>query len=77
MVGMIIRYNRKTGDRIVREYPGSEGYLDAVNDFEFRMNIGKHQGDWELAVIGSDSFDSIRTTHSRYFTGHEILGSLM
>ena len=72
MVGMVIRYNRKTGDRIVREYPGPNGYANAVYDPDFRKDMGKHLGDWELAVIGSDSFDAIRTTHSRYFTGRDV-----
>lgn len=44
MVGMVIRYNRKTGDRIVREYPGPNGYANAVSDPDFRKDMGKHLG---------------------------------
>ncbi|WP_163231436.1 hypothetical protein [Bifidobacterium aerophilum] len=46
--------------------------MDAVNDPDFRKDMGKHLGDWELAVIGSQSFDAIRVTHSRYFTGKDV-----
>ena len=33
--------------------------------------MGKPKGDWEIAVIGSDSLESVMHTHSRYFSGKD------
>ncbi|NMM93982.1 hypothetical protein [Bifidobacterium oedipodis] len=71
MVGMFIRYNRRTGDRVVKVYDGPNGYLEAVNDPGYVRDMGKSGTDWEVAVIGSDSMEAIKRTHSRYFTGRD------
>lgn len=72
MVGVLIRYNRRTGDRIVRVFDGPTGYQDAVNDPGFRRDRGRTGTDWEVAVIGSDSLESVKHTHSRYFSGRDL-----
>lgn len=71
MVGVMIRYNRKTGDRWVKVYDGPDGYRTAIHDPRYLREMGKPKGDWELVVIGSDSLDSVEHTHSRYFSGKD------
>ncbi|KFI92211.1 hypothetical protein BISA_0607 [Bifidobacterium saguini DSM 23967] len=71
MVGVIIRYNRKTGDRCVKVYDGPNGYLDAGNDPAYLRDSAKVGTDWEVALIGSDSLASVMHTHSRYFSGKD------
>lgn len=74
MVGAIIRYNRLTGDRVVRVYEGPDGYRQAVRDKQFLSHVATdgNTGPWELVVLGSDSMDTLKLTHSRYFSGHDI-----
>ena len=71
MVGVLIRYNRKNGDRIVHVFDGPHGYLDAIHDPAYLRDMGKPKGDWEIAVIGSDSLESVMHTHSMYFSGKD------
>ncbi|KFI53742.1 hypothetical protein [Bifidobacterium biavatii] len=71
MVGVLIRYNRRNGDRVVKVFDGPNGYLDASRDRGFLRDMGKIGTDWEVAVIGSDSLETVKRTHSRYFSGHD------
>jgi hypothetical protein len=74
MVGVMIRYNRKTGDRIVREFLGENGYKDAVRSKAFLRDASmlSPKNDWETVVIGADSLATVEHTHSRYFSGRDI-----
>lgn len=78
MVGIMIRYNRRTGDRIVREYLGENGYKDAVRNRLFLRNasISSSADDLETVVIGADSLATVKRTHSRYFSGRDITSAV-
>jgi len=71
MVGVVIHYNRRNGDRVVKVYDGSDGYLRAGRDPGYRKWMGKINTDWETVIIGSDSLSTVEHTHSRYFAGHD------
>jgi hypothetical protein len=75
MEGILIKYNRKNGERIVHEYKGPDGYSDAMNAKLFSDSIANPQDGWEVVVIGSDSLSTVERTHSRYFSGLDITGS--
>ncbi|MBT1162946.1 hypothetical protein [Bifidobacterium sp. SO1] len=66
MVGVLIRYNRRNGDRFVKVFDKAD---DAMNDKGFRKYMGKPDPIWETAIIMSDSLESVKHTHSRYFSG--------
>ena len=69
MVGLIIRYNRLNGDRVLKLYEGPDGYIKASHDEAYIRDMKRIGGDWEVALIGSDSMETIQRTHSRYFSG--------
>lgn len=69
MVGLIVRYNRLSGDRVLKLYEGPNGYIEASRDKAYIRDMKRIGGDWEVALIGSDSLDTIKRTHSRYFSG--------
>lgn len=71
MAGVIIRYNRRTGDRVVKVYEGKHGYLDAFKDKAYRRDMTSADDDWEVALIGADSLETVKRTHSRYFSGKD------
>ncbi|MEE8725485.1 MAG: hypothetical protein SOI15_05375 [Bifidobacterium crudilactis] len=75
MEGILIKYNRKSGDRIVQEFKGASGYLEAMRTKLFADSISYPQDNWEVVVIGSDSISTVERTHSRYFSGNDISGS--
>ncbi len=72
MEGILIKYNRKNGDRIVHEYKGLNGYVEAMKTKLFADSIASPQNNWEVVVIGSDSISTVERTHSRYFSGKDI-----
>ncbi|MFT8592137.1 MAG: hypothetical protein ABF747_00785 [Bifidobacterium sp.] len=72
MEGILIKYNRKNGERIVHEFKGDDGYLEAMQTKTFLESISQPQADWEVVVIGSDSIATVERTHSRYFSGRDV-----
>lgn len=75
MEGILIKYNRKNGERIIREYKGPDGYSNAMKTKFFADSISNPQNDWEVVVIGSDSLSTVERTHSRYFSGRDVTDS--
>lgn len=71
MSGFVIEYNRHSRDWRVTEFPGAEGYRDA---FQRRLELeqSRPSTDWEIASLNSDSLDTIKRTHARYFEGSEL-----
>lgn len=72
-VGVLVLYRRHTGEHQVFEYPAPDGHsyalqqrlrLDADPRFEL-ANI-------EICALSSDSLDSIKVTHPRYFSGTAV-----
>ena len=76
MEGILIKYNRKNGDRIVHEFKGASGSMDAMKTKLFADSISSPEDDWEVVVIGSDSLSTVKRTHSRYFSGNDITASV-
>lgn len=72
MEGILIRYNRRSGDRVVIEYKGENGYMNAINSRQYLNSISHPQDGWEVVVIGSDSLKTVQATHSRYFSGQDV-----
>ena len=71
MPGFLIEYNRRTGDRRVREFPGKNGHREALHA-RFEAEERRPSNDWEVVSLNSGSLSAIRTTHSRYFSGQEV-----
>lgn len=71
MAGYVIKYNRVTGERIVREFPGRQGHRDALV-LRLKLEKERENRDWEIVSLNSDSLETVQKTHSRYFTGHLI-----
>ncbi|RAM37347.1 hypothetical protein [Arthrobacter globiformis] len=71
MPGFVIEYNRITGDHLVTEYSGADGHRAALLR---RLELEKIRpsAEWEIVSLNSDSLDTVRKTHSRYFTGHAV-----
>lgn len=68
MMGILIRYNRRTGDRVVKVFPNPD---DAVRDRGFRRDVGRCDPVWETVILLADSLETVEHTHSRYFSGED------
>ncbi|MFJ4170804.1 hypothetical protein ACIPY3_14950 [Paenarthrobacter sp. NPDC089714] len=71
MAGFVIKYNRRTGDRIVKEFPGRLGHREALK-LRLELERERESREWEIVSLNSDSLETVKKTHSRYFTGHLI-----
>lgn len=71
MSGYVIEYNRLTGDRKVIEFQGAFGHRDALLA-RLRIEKERPSGDWEIVSLNSDSLETVKKTHSRYFTGKQV-----
>lgn len=67
MVGFLVTYNRRTGAGQVEEFGGLDGPRRA---FERRLQLEseRQNPDIEIAALSSDSLDTLKVTHSRYFS---------
>lgn len=70
MPGFVIVYNRRTGASEVTAYNAPTGHRDALRR---RLELEEQRTDADVEVVSlvSDSIDTIRRTHSRYFA-HEV-----
>lgn len=66
MRSFLVVYNRRTGAHDVREFPVGHGREAIRARFEEER---KHRGDSdiEVVVLGSQSLEELKKTHSRYF----------
>lgn len=71
MPGFVIEYNRATGDRRVTEFLESDGHRAALR-FRLERERERISDEWEVVSLNSDSLQTVRRTHSRYFTGHAV-----
>lgn len=71
VTAVAIEYNRKTGDRIVTQFAGTEGRRAAMRR---RLELEKLRTDMNIEIVSlvSDSIESLRRTHSRYFEGQDL-----
>lgn len=68
----VIEFNRRTRDRRVHQFASSR---EAVA-YRLKLERERHDSDVEIAALTSGSLDSLKRTHSRYFTGADISSSL-
>ena len=71
MSPFLVVYRRSTGEVTVKQFP------DAISAMEARLlQEASADDDLEVVVLGSDSGEKLRETHSRYFKDpSEILES--
>jgi len=62
--GYVISYHRKSGASEVKSFEGPNGHREA---FAERLRIEKSNHDPDLEIVG-DSLESVKRTHSRYFS---------
>lgn len=68
MQGYLIEYNRKTAVARVTEFTGPDGARRALQR-RLELEAERSDPDWEIVALTSDSIDTVRATHSRYFQG--------
>ena len=66
MSGFVIEYHRKTRECRVTSFLGEQGYRDVFNE-RLRLEAENTNPDVEIVSLVSDSIESARATHSRYF----------
>lgn len=71
MPGFVIEYNRLTGDRHVTQFLGSNGHREALLE-RLKLEKIRPSEDWEIVSLNSDSIETVKKTHSRYFTGSQV-----
>jgi hypothetical protein len=66
MTGFVIEYNRKTGASRVTSFPHKGGNRDALKR---RLELEDERDDINVEIVSlvSDSIETVRRTHSRYF----------
>lgn len=69
MPNFVIEFNRKTRDRRVQEFPGAREAM------EHRLELEAERSDLnvEIVALTSESLETLMMTHSRYFTGNELV----
>ncbi|MFG1791244.1 hypothetical protein [Nocardia sp. NPDC049149] len=72
MAGFLIFYKRISGEYQVIEFDGEDGHREALRErLRLESDARFADGDIEIAALSSDSLDSVRKTHSRYFNGEK------
>lgn len=66
MAGFVIEYNRLSGERRIHSFPGTQGHRDALRR-RLELEATRESGDWEIVSLNSDSIETVRRTHARYF----------
>lgn len=66
MTGFVIQYNRRTGKSHVTTFPEKGGHRAALKH-RLQLESERIDGDVEIVSVVSDSLDTVRRTHSRYF----------
>lgn len=74
MAGFVIEYNRRTQDWSVTEFPSDTGHREALR---LRLERERNRTDKDIEIVSlvSDSLQTIRKTHARYFVGRELVAS--
>lgn len=69
MPNFVIEFNRKTRDRRVQEFSGAREAM------EHRLELEAERTDLNLEIVAltSESLETLMMTHSRYFTGNELV----
>ena len=70
MTGFLIEYHRPSGDWSLQSFSGENGYRRAMED-SFMLERARRSEEFEVAALASDSVETLKSTHSRYFRGTE------
>lgn len=68
MTGFLVEYHRPSGDWSITEFPGERGRAEALRE-SFELERSRANTDYEIAVLATDSLETLKRTHSRYFNG--------
>lgn len=68
MNGFVIEFNRRTRARRVVEF----GSIREAVAFRLERERERASEDIEVVALSSKSLDSLKRTHSRYFTGEDM-----
>lgn len=68
MPGFVIEFRRHTGARRVTEFANSREAMER----RLQLEAERTDDDVEIVALISDSIDTLRQTHSRYFAGDEL-----
>lgn len=68
MPGYVIEFNRRTRERRVHQFVD---HREAMR-YRLQLEAQREDEDVEIAALISDSLETLRRTHSRYFTGEEF-----
>lgn len=66
MSSFVVIYDRRNGRSSVHEYHGPDAHRQAFAE-RLRLESENHDSEVEIVSLVSDSLDSIKRTHSRYF----------
>lgn len=66
MAGFVIEYNRLSGERRVHSFSGATGHRDALRR-RLELEDARESEDWEIVSLNSDSLQTVKRTHARYF----------
>jgi hypothetical protein len=74
MPGFVIEYNRRSRDYKVTTFDGERGHRDAF-DLRLQLEADREDSDVEIVSLTSDSLETVKKTHSRYFSGRQLLSA--
>ncbi|MDN5559698.1 MAG: hypothetical protein L0G23_09730 [Ruaniaceae bacterium] len=66
MPAFVIEYDRRTGESTVHSFTGSDGHRAAIMK-RFELERARSSEEVEIVSLVSDSLETIKRTHSRYF----------
>lgn len=66
MPGFVIQYNRRTRANTVTSFTAPDGHREAFKE-RLRLERENQDPDVEIVSLGSDSLETVKKTHSRYF----------
>jgi hypothetical protein len=72
MPGFVVEYNRKSRDWRVTSFEGPDGHRAAMRR-RIELEESRLDDDVEIVSLNSDSLETVRRTHARYFEGRELV----
>lgn len=73
MTAYVIEYNRISGEAKVTEFSEPGGHRSAL-EMRLALEAVRESGDVEIVSLVSDSLETVRKTHSRYFSA-DLVGA--
>ena len=72
MPGFVVEYNRRSRDWRVTSFGGPDGHRAAMRR-RIELEESRLDNDVEIVSLNSDSIETVRRTHARYFQGRELV----